>query len=132
MTRFAVWLGSFGICATVGGMAGALTGLIFGAMLKVLPIGHIPLSAAAFTGALLGVVAWIFVLWVFTTVGRYVFGDIAVPALFTSVLVSIIVALAVDVLGSLSLSMLLGWIIGFAIGAALCRLCGIAMVRRAA
>jgi len=130
MTRVINWLGRFGICATVGGMAGAITGLILGAMLSILTSGHIPLSVAVMTGAILGILAWIFVLWIFTAVGHYIFGDIALPALFTCLLVSIVVALVINALGGLSISTLLGWIIGFVIGAVLCRFCGIPIVRR--
>lgn len=128
--RLIVYLGKFGICATVGGMAGGITGLILGAMLRPLSAHHVPLSVAAITGALIGVVAWIVILWILTVIGHFVFGDVALPALFTSLLVSIIVALVVDALDGPSISMLLGWFIGFVIGALLCELCGIATARR--
>lgn len=130
MTRFISFLCGFGICATVGCMAGSFAGLFFGGMLLGAPGHHIALSTSVVIGACLGLLAWTVILWILSVVGHYVIGDVVLPALLTCLLVSVVTVLVVDLSRLPAPSMLIGWIIGFTIGAALCRFCIVASPRR--
>jgi hypothetical protein len=123
MTRFISFLSRSGICAVAGSIAGSIAGLIFGLALLAVPSHTLPAQQALPIGLILGILAWIAVLFLLFAVGRYSLRSVLWQSLLTCLLTSIFTVLIVNALHQTFLGMLIGWIVGFMVGRALCALC---------
>jgi hypothetical protein len=118
-----LWLSRSGICAATGSIAGSMAGLLFGLSLLPVPVHTIPFRHAVIIGAILGIIAWAFVLFLLLAFEKYSPRAILLPSFVTSFLAGILTVLVVNAIHRTFLGMLLGWIIGFLVGRALCQLC---------
>lgn len=114
-----------GVCATAGGISGAMAGMALGGYLFTLSIPHIPAGDAALLGTGIGVLAWFVVLFVLVGICRYLLNDVFLPSLLTALVASAAAAAVVDALRTPAVAMFVGWLVGTIVGALLCRLCRI-------
>jgi len=117
------WLNRFGPCALCGAIAGGLTGFIFGFTQWAIPGIPLPVHVALNVGIMLGLLAYLAILFFIGVLGNFGVQQLLWPALFTSVLVSILVVLIMNRLDAKLFGTLLGWVIGLIVGRALCYAC---------
>lgn len=129
LSRLVQWVSNSGICAVAGSIAGGIAGLMFGLSMLAFPSHTLTLRQALLIGAILGIVAWLAVLFLLLAFGRYSARTVLWRSFVTCVLASIFTVLVINALHLTLLGMLVGWIIGFLIGRALCTLCQVRAVR---
>jgi hypothetical protein len=117
------WLNRLGPCALCGAIAGALTGFIFGFTQWGIPGNLLPIHVAVNVGLMLGLFAFLAIVFFIGVLGNFGLQRLVWPALFTSVLVSVLVVLIMNRLEAKLFGTLLGWLIGLIVGRALCYAC---------
>jgi|SRR5579863_1152232 len=121
-SRLTGWLGRQGICAIVGAIAGAFTGAIFGLWLAAMTHSVLVGQALA-VGLVLGLIAWMGILFLLLAMGHYSLSSVLIPSLVTCVVASVVTALSVNAVHHPDEGVLMGWILGFLIGRLFCAAC---------
>ena len=116
-------LGSAGICAITGTIAGSIVGMIFGLSLLAAPGHHVSLKDAAEVGLILGLLAWVVVLFILIAFGRYAPRAVLLPTIPTCFVTAILTTCLTDLLRATLCGMILGWIVGFLVGRGFCMFC---------
>src|ERR1035441_5123609 len=113
MTALTKWLSRAGICALCGSIAGAFSGFIFGLARLGAPSFHPAIELTIIVGVVLGLVAWVGILFFIGILADYGVWQIFWQALVNCELTSLLTVLVVGAIHATLSGMLIGWILGF-------------------
>ena len=111
------------LCALGGGIAGAVSGGLFGIVLEGYPAHTLPLLSQLQAGLLLGVVAWIVLLIVIGVWLHYGLGQIAAQAFVNAMITSVLTVLLAYAIHLPWLATIIGMLVGILVGTILCSFC---------
>jgi hypothetical protein len=115
--------GKLSLCALAGGIAGAVSGGMFGIVLEGYPAHTLPLLSQLQAGLILGAVAWIVLLIVIGVWLHYGLGQIAAQAFVNAIITSVLTVLLAYAIHIAWLATIIGMLVGILVGTILCLFC---------
>ncbi len=112
-----------GVCGNVGFIAGALSGFILADMTWAFPALAYMSNQIAFANSIvLGLFAWVWVLFVLCVQAALTFRSVAIPSLFNCLVTCLLTVFISKWLNAYSFAWLIGMFVGASVGMILCRI----------
>ena len=116
-------LARLSFCALVGSFVGVIVGSLYVELLAEPSVLAMSAGSVLVTGAVLGVVVWLVLLFILGGFLRYRVGPLAAPALLNAVITGALTARFVHLAAQPLFATVIGFITGLIVGGILCLLC---------